>query len=110
MPTPSRTDDIDRAAFNAAFCELGLRWHWDDATYDALRVLPGERDRVQRYLQAEQPHLLRAYEPGFLADAILDAKARCQRALAQVPPGPAGACAGFDWARWTDARWGEVGV
>lgn len=103
-----RTDDIDRAAFNAAFCELGLRWHWDDATYDALSALPGERERVQRYLQTEQAHLLRAYEPGFLADAILDAKARCRRALAEVRPGDA--ATGFDWARWSDARWGEVGV
>ena len=36
--TNTRIDnlEIDRAAFNAAFCELGLRWRWDSRTYEAL--------------------------------------------------------------------------
>ena len=28
--------DIERSAYNAAFYELGLRWYWDDATYERL--------------------------------------------------------------------------
>ncbi len=27
---------LERSAFNAAFYELGLRWHWDDTTYEQL--------------------------------------------------------------------------
>ncbi len=71
--------EIERGAFNAAFHELGLLWHWDSATYEALAAHTCERVRVQRYLEGAQPHLLRAYEAGFLADAILLAKSRCQQ-------------------------------
>lgn len=100
--------EVERAAFNAAFYELGLRWHWDDETYEALSALPGERERVQRYLHTQQAHLLRAYDADFLADAILDVKGRCQRALAHCPG--AALASTFDRARWADARWGEVGI
>jgi hypothetical protein len=82
-------------AFNAAFYELGLRWHWDDATYEALAAHPCERQRVRRYLEGAQPHLLRAYDAEFLTDAILAAKQRGRQ-------GPT--------ANWADARWGEVGI
>lgn len=103
---PQDRTDLDRAAFNAAFYELGLRWHWDDQTYDALCALPGERERVQRYVQTRQAHLLRAYDADFLADAVLEAKARCRRSLAHCHD----LRAGGGWTRWTDARWGEVGI
>lgn len=106
--TTSTGLDIERAAFNAAFYELGLRWHWDEETYEGLRALPDERERVQRYLRTQQAHLLRAYDADFLTDAILDTQARCRRALANCHGQPARP--GFDWTRWADARWGEVGV
>ena len=64
-----------RHAYNAAFEELGLNWHWDIATYARLQVHgPGG---VRTYLETEQSHLLRAYEVGFLVDAIEAAQARC---------------------------------
>ncbi|HET9822722.1 MAG TPA: hypothetical protein VFQ16_12945 [Burkholderiaceae bacterium] len=104
-PRPIETPDADleRSAFNAAFHELGLRWHWDGATYDALCAEPCERRRVQRYLEAEQAHLLRAYDAGFLVDAILAAKGRAQHAMSRctTPVLPR-----YGWA---DARWGETG-
>lgn len=94
---------IDRSAFNAAFYELGLRWHWDDATYERLASEPCERSRLRRYLQDIQPHLLRAYDADFLTDAILCAKQRAQQAMACCAPQ---AVPRFDWS---DARWGENG-
>jgi hypothetical protein len=36
---------------------------------------------VRFYLQAEQSHLLRAYEADFLVDAIETAKARCHAGM-----------------------------
>lgn len=74
--------EIDRAAFNAAFYELGLRWHWDRRTYARLVAQDCERSRLQSYLQAEQAPLLRAYDAAFLTEAILQAKRRCRPALA----------------------------
>ena len=99
----SPTQALDRSAFNAAFYELGLRWHWDDATFEALAVDPCERQRVRRYLEGAQAHLLRAYDADFLTDAILAAKQRFRAALAHSTPQ---AVPAFNWA---DARWGEVG-
>lgn len=67
-------DQAHRHAYNSAFDELGLTWHWDAATYDRLKAQG--RNGVRRYLEAEQPHLLRAYEADFLVDAVETAKAR----------------------------------
>lgn len=67
-------DQAHRHAYNAAFDELGLAWQWDAATYDALKTQG--RNGVRRYLEAEHPHLLRAYEAEFLVDAVEAAKAR----------------------------------
>lgn len=103
-PIPQPDAEQDRAAFNAAFYALGLRWHWDDLTYATLADEPCERSRVTRYLQAEQSHLLRAYDADFLVDAILQHKARHQPRLGS---GPAPLLSRGGWA---DPRWGEVGI
>ena len=99
---PSRAE-IECSAFNAAFHELGLRWHWDDDTYEQLAAEQCERSRLRQYLQRMQPHLLRAYDAEFLTDAILAAK---QRALRQLTAGPAPRPHRFDWAA---ARAGDSG-
>jgi hypothetical protein len=71
-------DAIQCDAYNAAFYELGLRWHWDLQTYQRLAP-DGEamKERIQAYLETEQPHILKAYNSDFLTNAILEAKARC---------------------------------
>jgi hypothetical protein len=66
--------ETQRHAYNCAFDELGLPWHWDAATYG--RLLGHGPDGVRRYLETERPHLLRAYEPEFLVAAVEAAKAR----------------------------------
>ncbi len=96
--------EIERSAYNSAFYELGLRWHWDDATYERLASVSCERMRLRHYLESAQAHLLRAYDADFLTDAILQAKQRRQAVLAQSVHG---SMPRFDW---TDARWGEVGI
>ncbi len=64
-----------RQAYNAAFDELGLSWHWDPVTFARLPTESSER--VRAYLQSEQPHLLRAYDADFLVEAIETARQRC---------------------------------
>ena len=71
----NQTAETHRHAYNAAFDELGLNWHWDSATYARLQTHGS--DGVATYLQTEQPHLLRAYEADFLVRAIETTKARC---------------------------------
>ena len=96
--------EVERAAFNAAFYELGLRWYWDSDTYRALSVQTCHRSRLRCYLEGEQSHMLRAYDAEFLIDAILAVRQRCRHAMAKCPPRT---LPSFNWA---DARWGEVGI
>ncbi|MHB1200306.1 MAG: hypothetical protein ACYCZ6_12235 [Polaromonas sp.] len=87
--------DIDRNAYNAAFYELGLKWHWDTETYQALLSNAGEKDRVRIYLETHQPHLLKAYEADFLVEAIQTTKERCYDNMAHCCSKNAGA---INWA------------
>ena len=67
--------EAHRQAYNAAFEELGLSWHWDPVTYACL---PAEGpEGLRAYLETEHSHLLRAYEADFLVNAIETAKRRC---------------------------------
>lgn len=92
------------AAYNAAFYELGLSWHWDDEIFHDLQSLPCEREWIKAYMKTHQSHLLNAYEPDFLIDAIQSTKARCFEAMTQ---GGAKKAAAVDWAEFQQA---EVGV
>ena len=65
--------EAQRHAYNAAFEELDLPWHWDAATYERLL---GHGCGVRCYLETERPHLLRAYDTDFLVAAVETAKAR----------------------------------
>ena len=102
----SEADDRELNAYNAAFYELGLRWHWDSATYEALLSLSGDGPaRVRHYLQSQQPHLLRAYDADFLV-AMIEQKAAAQRAAADAQQGGT-ASRFFDWSQ---ARGCELGA
>ncbi len=72
--------EAHRQAYNAAFEELGLNWHWDPVTFACLPATG--RDGVRAYLETEHPHLLRAYDADFLADAVETAKARYYATMA----------------------------
>lgn len=98
------TPAVERAAFNCAFHELGLRLYWDEATFAALPQAEDARQQLCGYLQREHPHLLRAYDGGELADAILTVKRRLEQPLARTAPHA------LPQVNWADARWGQVGV
>ncbi|MDB5860907.1 MAG: hypothetical protein JWQ76_4596 [Ramlibacter sp.] len=92
LHSPAETDaasEAHRHAYNAAFHELELNWHWDRATFAGLQRYG--RAGVRSYLETEQAHLLRAYTVEFLVDAIEATKARCYAAIAPISclaPGP----------------------
>ncbi len=68
--------ELERNAFNFAFSELGLCWYWDEKTYAELLSIAAEADRLLAYVQSQQRHLLCAYDPDFLVDAIRTTKMR----------------------------------
>lgn len=90
LPPGLAEADAAHDAYNAVFYELGLRWHWDAATYAALvRHSDDPQERIRHYLRTRQPHLLTAYDDKALAAEIHE------RVLRQKP------CSHrrFDWAQ-----------
>lgn len=55
--------DGHRPAFNAAFKEAGLPWHWDVELYGELLAVTGGKERMIHYARQYLPEL--AAKPGF---------------------------------------------
>jgi HAD superfamily hydrolase (TIGR01509 family) len=47
--------DGHRPAFNAAFAEVGLPWHWDESFYGTLLVTGGGMERLRFYAEHFDP-------------------------------------------------------
>ena len=47
--------DGHRPAFNAAFAEAGLSWHWGESFYDTLRVKGNPQERLRFYAEHFDP-------------------------------------------------------
>ncbi len=69
--TLAETEELHRAAFNAAFAEAGLNWQWDVPLYGALLKVTGGKERLRHYAALQGQHL----EPD-LVDALHAAKNR----------------------------------
>ena len=63
-------------AYNLAFDELELDWHWDQSILDELAGIASEKERIGAYLRAHRPHLLKVYDADALAEQIAEVKAR----------------------------------
>ena len=83
--TQATPHDRERHAFNAAFLELDLCWHWDESTYAELQAVAAGSDgeRVRRYVESRHRHLLTAYDAEFLVDAICATKSRLSSEVSQ---------------------------
>jgi HAD superfamily hydrolase (TIGR01509 family) len=51
--------DGHRVAFNQAFAEAGLDWHWDVDLYGALLAVTGGKERMRYYLDQYRPDWVR---------------------------------------------------
>lgn len=91
----SPSPNLDRNAYNAAFYELGLAWHWDAGTFERMQSVACEAERIRLYLATHQSHLLNAYDADFLAAAIQTTKARCIESMMERGGVVAGEA---DWA------------
>lgn len=59
--------DGHRIAFNAAFRDEGLDWHWDEALYGELLAVTGGKERIRHYVARHCPEF--AQRPDF--DALV---------------------------------------
>ena len=48
--TLAETEEAHRAAFNAAFRDRGLDWHWDRALYGRLLQVAGGKERLRAFM------------------------------------------------------------
>jgi beta-phosphoglucomutase-like phosphatase (HAD superfamily) len=55
--TLADTERAHCAAFNHAFDELGLGWHWDDTLYTELLEISGGKERVLHYWKRVNPDI-----------------------------------------------------
>ena len=55
--------DGHRPAFNAAFAEAGLTWHWDEALYGELLEVTGGKERIRFFCERHEPEFLQQQSP-----------------------------------------------
>ena len=67
--TLADTEAAHCAAFNHAFAEVGLDWHWDTALYTRLLEISGGRERIRHYWQQVQPGMT-SIDASALADML----------------------------------------
>jgi hypothetical protein len=67
-PTLSADDEATRNAYNTAFSEMEIGWHWDADTYRELLADGGQP--VRSFVERHRPHLLRAYGIDCLVNAV----------------------------------------
>ncbi|OJZ03883.1 MAG: phosphatase [Thiobacillus sp. 63-78] len=83
--------DGHRPAFNQAFADAGLDWHWDVALYGKLLAVTGGKERMKYYIDHYRPDYIK---PGNFDELVADlhkAKTRHYIALAargEIPMRP----------------------
>jgi hypothetical protein len=66
--TLNADDEAARNAYNTAFSQMEIGWHWDAATYRELLADGGQP--VRAFVERHRPHLLRAYAIDCLVNAV----------------------------------------
>lgn len=73
--------DGHRVAFNQAFQEFGLSWHWPVGLYGQLLRVAGGKERIRHYIDRYQPTFQPQGDIDELVVALHQAKARHFQAL-----------------------------
>lgn len=68
------SEEIHRRAFNAAFREFGMAWHWDRAIYKELLSIAGGLERLKHYIRRTAPDTLDRPDSFRLIDSMHKAK------------------------------------
>jgi HAD superfamily hydrolase (TIGR01509 family) len=79
--TLADTEGAHRQAFNAAFREVGLDWHWHESLYARLLDVTGGRERLHYYWQLIDPEHAGGSRVKATVDAVHAIKTRHYDAL-----------------------------
>jgi HAD superfamily hydrolase (TIGR01509 family) len=74
--------DGHRPAFNLAFAEAGLDWHWDVALYGKLLAVTGGKERMKHYIDQYRPDYSKPADFDQMVAALHKDKTRHYTALA----------------------------
>ncbi|WP_428851439.1 HAD family hydrolase [Imbroritus primus] len=74
--TLADTESAHLDAFNAAFAEVGLDWHWDPALYTKLLRVAGGKERLMHYWHMVDPEEARGSSVPATIDAVHAIKTR----------------------------------
>lgn len=74
--------DGHRPAFNQAFADAGLDWHWDVALYGKLLAVTGGKERIKHYIDHFRPDYRKPDNFDELVAELHKAKTRIYSALA----------------------------
>lgn len=66
--------DGHRPAFNQAFADHGLDWHWDEDLYDRLLAVTGGKERIRHFAEQAAPAVAARADFGDLVRALHAAK------------------------------------
>jgi HAD superfamily hydrolase (TIGR01509 family) len=66
--TLADTENVHRTAFNTAFAEAGLDWHWNEELYTHLLEVTGGKERISHYWRMRPDYP--ALEPGTVAERV----------------------------------------
>ena len=66
--------DGHRIAFNLAFAEADLDWHWDEALYGELLAVTGGKERMRFFVERHRPEFLQRPDFDELVKALHAAK------------------------------------
>ncbi|MBU1236026.1 MAG: HAD-IA family hydrolase [Gammaproteobacteria bacterium] len=83
--------DGHRPAFNAAFDEAALGWHWDVNLYGKLLAVTGGKERIRVYAQQHDPDFLAQPDANEIIRSLHAAKTRYYLAMleaGQIPLRP----------------------
>jgi len=70
-----------RVAFNRAFAEAGLDWHWSESFYGELLAVSGGKERIRYYLNQYSPNTDSSVDPDQLIAELHAAKNRYYQQL-----------------------------
>ena len=81
--TLADTEAAHRAAFNAAFVEVGLDWHWNESVYAGLLDVAGGKERILHYWKMVDPDEACGPIVGQTIDEVHKIKTRHYEAMAR---------------------------
>jgi HAD superfamily hydrolase (TIGR01509 family) len=74
--TLADTESLHCAAFNLAFTELGLGWHWNTTLYTDLLSVTGGKERIMHFWGMHDPDQMANSRVGDMVDELHRAKTR----------------------------------